>query len=277
MENKSEPSIGNRLKETNQPHYIALALMAHVFQKPKTWLLAHPEEKMTGSQLDLFNNLLTRLEKGEPLPYLTGKQEFYGLEFEVSPAVLIPRPETELLVESALDWLKNHPLARRAVDIGSGSGAIAVSLLKNCPDLHMNAIDISTETLKVAQKNAQKHQVANRITFLNASLLSAFEGEIDLLCANLPYIPSDKLKQVNSLPWEPRLALDGGESGLDLIAELLNQAPAKMARPSLILLETEDRLGQETIHLARQDFPKAEIKLCKDFFDRDRLVRIELN
>ena len=277
MENKSEPSIGSRLKETNQPHYIALALMAHVFQKPKTWLLAHPEEKMTGSQLDLFNNLLTRLEKGEPLPYLTGKQEFYGLEFEVSPAVLIPRPETELLVEIALDWLKNHPLARRAVDIGSGSGAIAVSLLKNCPDLHMNAIDISTETLKVAQKNAQKHQVANRITFLNASLLSAFEGEIDLLCANLPYIPSDKLKQVNSLPWEPPLALDGGESGLDLIAELLNQAPAKMARPALILLETEDSLGPETINLARQAFPKAEIELCKDIFDRDRLVRIELN
>ena len=277
MENKSEPTIGDRLKETNQPHYIALALMAHVFQKPKTWLLAHPEEKMTGSQLALFNSVLVRLEEGEPLPYLTGKQEFYGLEFEVSPAVLIPRPETELLVESALDWLKNHPMARRAVDIGSGSGCIAVSLLKNCPDLQMSAIDISAEALKVAQRNAQKHQVAYRINFLNASLLSNFDGKIDLLCANLPYIPTDKLQQVNSLPWEPRLALDGGQNGLDLIAELLNQAPSKMARPSLILLETEDSLGPETIHLAKQAFPKAEIKLVKDIFDRDRLVRIELN
>ena len=277
MENKSEPTIGDRLKETNQPHYIALALMAHVFQKPKTWLLAHPEEKMTGSQLDFFNNLLARLEIGEPLPYLTGKQEFYGLEFEVSPAVLIPRPETELLVESALVWLKNHPSARRAVDVGSGSGIIAVSLLKNCPDLRISAIDISTEALKIAQRNAQKHQVADRITFLNASLLTGFEGEIDLLCANLPYIPTDKLKQVNSLPWEPSLALDGGESGLDLIAELLTQAPAKMTRPSLILLETEDSLGTETFHLASQAFPTAEIKLLKDIFDRDRLVRIELN
>ena len=277
MENKSEPTIGDRLKETNQPHYIALALMAHVFQKPKTWLLAHPEEKMTGSQLALFNSVLVRLEEGEPLPYLTGKQEFYGLEFEVSPAVLIPRPETELLVESALDWLKNHPMARRAVDIGSGSGCIAVSLLKNCPDLQMSAIDISAEALKVAQRNAQKHQVAYRINFLNASLLSNFDGKIDLLCANLPYIPTDKLQQVNSLPWEPRLALDGGQNGLDLIAELLNQAPSKMARPSLILLETEDNLGPETIHLAKQAFPKAEIKLVKDIFDRDRLVRIELN
>jgi release factor glutamine methyltransferase len=277
MENKSEPTIGDRLKETNQPHYIALALMAHVFQKPKTWLLAHPEEKMTGSQLALFNSVLVRLEEGEPLPYLTGKQEFYGLEFEVSPAVLIPRPETELLVESALDWLKNHPMARRAVDIGSGSGCIAVSLLKNCPDLQICAIDISAEALKVAQRNAQKHQVTDRITFLNASLLSTFEGEIDLLCANLPYIPTDKLQQVNSLPWEPRLALDGGQNGLDLIAELLNQAPSKMARPSLILLETEDSLGPETIHLAKQAFPKVEIKLVKDIFDRDRLVRIELN
>ncbi len=277
MENKSEPTIGDRLKETNQPHYIALALMAHVFQKPKTWLLAHPEEKMTGSQLALFNSVLVRLEEGEPLPYLTGKQEFYGLEFEVSPAVLIPRPETELLVESALDWLKNHPMARRAVDIGSGSGCIAVSLLKNCPDLQMCAIDISAEAVKVAQRNAHKHQVTDRITFLNASLLSTFEGEIDLLCANLPYIPTDKLQQVNSLPWEPRLALDGGQNGLDLIAELLNQAPSKMARPSLILLETEDNLGPETIHLAKQAFPKAEIKLVKDIFDRDRLVRIELN
>lgn len=277
MENKSEPSIGERLKETNQPHYIALALMAHVFQKPKTWLLAHPEEKMTGSQLDLFDNLLARLEEGEPLPYLTGKQEFYGLDFEVSPAVLIPRPETELLVENALNWLKNHPLARRAVDIGSGSGAIAVSLLKNCPDLQISAIDISTEALKIAQINAQKHQVDDRIRFHHASLLSNFEGEIDLLCANLPYIPTDKLKQVNSLPWEPPLALDGGESGLDLIAELLTQAPAKMARPALILLETEDSLGAETVNLAKRAFPKEEIKLCKDIFDRDRLVRIELN
>jgi len=277
MENKSEPSIGARLREINQPHHIALALMAHVFQKPKTWLLAHPEEKMTGSQLDLFNNLLARLEEGEPLPYLTGKQEFYGLDFEVSPAVLIPRPETELLVESALNWLKNHPMARQAVDIGSGSGCIAVSLLKNCPDLQMSAIDISTEALKVAQRNAQKHQVADRITFLNASLLSGFEGKIDLLCANLPYIPTNKLQQVNSLPWEPRLALDGGENGLDLIAELLSQAPAKMARPALILLETEDSLGPETINLARQAFPNEEITLCKDIFDRDRLVRIELN
>lgn len=277
MENKSEPSIGERLKETNQPHYIALALMAHVFQKPKTWLLAHPEEKMTGSQLDLFNNLLARLEEGEPLPYLTGEQEFYGLDFEISPAVLIPRPETELLVENALNWLKNHPLARRAVDIGSGSGAIAVSLLKNCPDLQISAIDISTEALKIAQINAQKHQVDDRIRFHHASLLSNFEGEIDLLCANLPYIPTDKLKQVNSLPWEPPLALDGGESGLDLIAELLTQAPAKMARPALILLETEDSLGAETVNLAKRAFPKEEIKLCKDIFDRDRLVRIELN
>lgn len=277
MENKSEPSIGNRLKGINQPHHIALALMSHVFQKPKTWLLAHPEEKMTGSQLDLFNNLLARLEAGEPLPYLTGKQEFYGLDFEVSPAVLIPRPETELLVDKALDWLKKHPLARRVVDLGSGSACIAVSLLKNCPDLQMSAIDISTEALKVAQRNAQKHEVSDRITFLNASLLSGFEGEIDLLCANLPYIPSDKVELVNSLPWEPRLALDGGESGLDLIAELLNQAPAKMAHPSLILLETEDSLGPETISLAKQAFPNAEIELYKDIFDRDRLVRIELN
>lgn len=277
MEDKSEPNIGDRLKEVNQPNHIALALMAHVFQKPKTWLLAHPEEKMTGSQLELFNSLLARLEEGEPLPYLTGKQEFYGLEFEVSSAVLIPRPETELLVESALNWLKNHPMARRAVDIGSGSGCIAVSLLKNCLDLQMSAIDVSAEALKVAQRNAQKHQVDDRITFLNASLLSNFEGEIDLLCANLPYIPTNKLEQVNSLPWEPRLALDGGESGLDLIAELLIQAPAKMARPSLILLETEDSLGPETIHLAKQAFPTGEVKLVKDIFDRDRLVRIELN
>ena len=278
MENDQlfERRIGDQLREISQPHQIALALVAHVLQKPKTWLLAHPETHLCENQARQLDSLLNRLEKGEPLPYLLGKQAFFGLEFEVSPAVLIPRPETELLVEVALEWLKANPTARKGIDVGTGSGCIAVSLVSNCPDLTIVATDISPDALDVAARNALNHNTADRISFVAAEILPATIEKVDLICANLPYIPSAKLPGVNSLPWEPSLALDGGKQGLDLIEKLLVRSPVILNSPGLILLETEETLGNQTVELAHRYFPAAEITLSQDLSKRDRLVTIEL-
>ena len=268
--------IGSTLKKIKLPHQVVLALMSHVLLKPKTWLLAHPETHLSKAQFDQLASLLARLEAGEPLPYLIGRQEFFGLEFEVDPSVLIPRPETEMLVEVALGWLKTHPGAKKGIDVGTGSGCIAVSLASNCPDLIMTATDISPHALEVAYRNAQKHHAADRVSFCCCDLLPEKVQPVELLCANLPYIPTAKLSEVNSLPWEPKLALDGGKSGLDFINELLAQAPAFLNRPGLILLETEATLGNQTLELAKKYFPEAEVSLHQDLSNRDRLIRIEL-
>jgi len=273
---QSDRSIHAQLREIEQPHQIALVLLAHIVQRPKTWLLAHPEAHLSKAQADQLEGLLQRLEAGEPLPYLVGTQEFFGLEFEVNPSVLIPRPETEIMVETALAWLQEHPSSRNGIDVGTGSGCIAISLVSNCPDLNMLATDLSENALNVATKNAQKHNVADRIEFVHCDLLPDDMQPVDLVCANLPYIPTEKLVEVNSLPWEPSLALDGGKSGLDLISKLLENLPAFLNNPALILLETEATLGVQTLQLAKHYFPNAEVSLHKDLFERDRMVRIEL-
>jgi release factor glutamine methyltransferase len=273
---RSDLSIHAQLREIKQPHQIALVLLAHVVQRPKTWLLAHPEAHLSKTQADQLEGLLQRLEVGEPLPYLVGTQEFFGLEFEVNPSILIPRPETEIMVETALAWLQEHPSSRNGIDVGTGSGCIAISLVSNCPDLNMLATDLSETALNVATKNAQKHNVADRISFSLSDLIPEDPQPVDLVCANPPYIPTEKLVEVNSLPWEPSLALDGGESGLDLVSKLLEKLPAFLNNPALILLETEATLGAQTLQLAKRNFPNAEVSLHKDLFERDRMVRIEL-
>ena len=273
---QSDRSIHAQLREIEQPHQIALVLLAHIVQRPKTWLLAHPEAHLSKAQADQLEGLLQRLEAGEPLPYLVGTQEFFGLEFEVNPSVLIPRPETEIMVETALAWLQEHPSSRNGIDVGTGSGCIAISLVSNCPDLNMLATDLSETALNVATKNAQKHNVVDRISFSLSDLIPEDPQPVDLVCANPPYIPTEKLVEVNSLPWEPSLALDGGESGLDLVSKLLEKLPAFLNNPALILLETEATLGAQTLQLAKHNFPNAEVSLHKDLFERDRMVRIEL-
>ncbi|MCK9246613.1 MAG: peptide chain release factor N(5)-glutamine methyltransferase [Anaerolineaceae bacterium] len=268
--------IGSALSKTKHSHQVALALMAYVLQKPKTWLLAHPETPLSKAQSEELQELLARLDVGVPLPYLTGRQEFFGLEFEVNPSVLIPRPETEVLVEAALGWLQAHPQARKGIDVGTGSGCIAVSLASHCPDLIMVATDISPQALEVATRNADRHHVAARVSFCSCDMLPGKVEPVGLLCANLPYIPTAKLSEVESLPWEPELALDGGKSGLELIDSLLARAPDYLTSPGLVLLETEATLGSQTLKMAKKYFPEAEVSLQQDLSNRDRLIRIEV-
>jgi release factor glutamine methyltransferase len=273
----TEDCQASAINSLEQPHQVALILLAHVLQKPKTWVLAHPDTHLNPDQKAHLEQLISRLQQGEPLPYLTGQQAFYGLDFAVSPAVLIPRPETELLVEEALGWLEAHPDATHALDVGTGSGCIAVTLATRKPWLAITATDLSPEALNIAKQNAETHQVSAQIAFEQADLVPSGDNNFDLICANLPYIPSAKLEQVNTLGFEPTLALDGGTDGLTLIRRLLDQLPPKLNSPALVLLETEATLGADTLALAKTVFPKANVHLLQDLAGLDRLVRIEIS
>jgi release factor glutamine methyltransferase len=262
----------------------AQVLLAHILDKPRAWVLAHPEVELTADQQARLEDAFARLQTGEPLPYLLGHWEFFGLEFQVTPDVLIPRPETELLVEQALDWLRSHPSARTAVDIGTGSGCIAISLAMRIPDLRLMATDLSSTALDGARRNAQKHGVSGRVDFVQADLLdwlkvgrSSFDIQLSpvyLITANLPYIPTETLHSLAVYGKEPTLALDGGADGLDLVRRLLSQAPTFLAQNGLLLLEIEYRQGPPVLALAKKAFPIAKVDLIKDLNGHDRIIRI---
>jgi len=253
----------------------AQVLLAHITGKPRAWVLAHPEQTLTKEETESLEAALAHLEQGTPLPYVLGHWEFYGLDFWVTSATLIPRPETELLVERALEWLLLQPKRRLAVDVGTGTGCIAVALAAHIPDLYLLACDISPQALRVAQKNVHRHGVQARVSCLQADLLPPAMKPFDLICANLPYIPSATLKSLDVGRWEPGLALDGGPDGLDLVRRLLFAAPAALAPGGRMLLEIEATQGAAALELARLAFPQAEAALIQDLAGRDRLICIQ--
>lgn len=267
---------------SDTPALDASVLIAHIINKPRTWVMAHPELTSTTEQQKELDDSLARLELGESFPYVLGHWEFFGLNFEVTPDVLIPRPETELLVEKAIAWLQKSPVRRRVADVGTGSGAIAVSIAVNVPDTRVLATDISYKALEVARKNAIKFEVSNQIDFVQCDLLPSqielmsTELHFDLICANLPYIPTSTLQTLPIFGREPTLALDGGADGLDIIRHLLNIAPKWIAPHGMILLEIESTRGIQALNLARDLFSEANIHLYQDLARQDRLLEIKI-
>ncbi len=202
-----------------------------------------------------------------PVPYLTGIRAFYDLEFAVTPDVLIPRPETEHLIESALQWARGRR-DWRLVDVGTGSGAIAVTLAVHLPEARVWAVDVSAAALDVARQNAIRHGVADRITLVRGDLLEPLivaDQHVDLIAANLPYIASDELKTLPVAQHEPLLALDGGADGLDLIRRLLVQAPRVLAQDGLLLMEIAAGQGAHVCELSAAAFPGAHVTLIYDY------------
>lgn len=251
-------------------------LLAHILGKPRTWLLTHPEDLLSSQALSTFRKDINLLVEGIPLPHVLGRWEFYGLEFTVTPDTLIPRPETESLVEQALTWLSNKSNRRLGVDLGTGSGCIAVALAKHIRDLSIIAVDISAQALSVARSNTIQHQVSDRVHCLQADLFPPVDCQFDLICANLPYIPTGTLRTLKIYGKEPSLALDGGVDGLDLIRRFLNRAPALISPGGLILVEIEASQGLQVGSLARQVFPNAEIRVLVDLAGHNRLVAIQI-
>jgi len=277
-----EPPVIDQLRRTLEGQ----VLLAHVMGRSRSWLLAHPEVSLTPEQEQALETVVRQREAGVPLPYILGHWEFFGLDFNVSPEVLIPRPETELLIETALAWARTHPPlgpCYRFIDIGTGSGIIPVTLAVHVPSAEITAIDISPAALAVARQNAEKHGVEGRIRFIKANLLeySIFNNSntriFDVLTANLPYIPTETLKTLEIFGREPTLALDGGPDGLQLIRRLLDDITARTVSARLILLEIENRQGAAVEALARQHFPAADIEIKKDLAGHDRLAVILLS
>jgi release factor glutamine methyltransferase len=251
-------------------------LLAWALNRPRAWLMAHSDEMLTTGQLELLEQSVQRLEAGEPLPYLLGRWEFYGLEFAVTPATLIPRPETELLVGQALDWLRANPDRRQAADVGTGSGCIAVTLASHVTDLRVVATDVSVPALQVACDNARRHNVYDRVDFIHSSSIPVAVNSLDLICANPPYIPTATLESLPVARWEPRLALDGGADGFDCIYQVLLEAQRALSPGGRILFEIEASQGAAAVRLAQERFPGAGVCLHRDLAGLDRLVAIQV-
>ena len=253
----------------------ARVLLAAAMQVNKTWLTSHDQDPIPEHLFPKLDQSLTALTNGEPLPYLTGEQEFFGLRFSVDRQVLIPRPETELLVQLALDWLQSQSGEIHALDIGTGSGCIPVSILCNHDHVHFTATDISSDALQIAAKNAAAHQVQDRISFVQTDLCSDINlDDIQLICANLPYIPSEDLNELAVARFEPRSALDGGADGLELIRRLIKSIRDNLPVPFCVLLEIEYRQGRTIEQLAREAFPDSLIRLHLDMAGLPRTVQI---
>lgn len=254
----------------------AQAILAHVAGRGRAWLLAHPEAPLDAESAARYAGLIDRAAGGEPLAQLVGEREFYGLAFAVTPDVLIPRPETEAVVDVMLMWLdaQDRP-APRLADVGTGSGAIAVTLAVRRPDARITATDVSAPALAVARCNAARHGVADRVDFALADLLVPFAGPFDAVAANLPYINRDELAALEVGRWEPRVALDGGLNGLDHVRRLLAELPARLASPGLLVLEIGHDQGPRAVRLCEAAFPAARVALRPDLAGLDRIISVE--
>jgi release factor glutamine methyltransferase len=223
-------------------------LLMHAIGRDRAWLYAHPEMAIASDEREKFFALIARRAEGVPTQHLTGRQEFWGLEFEVTPDVLVPRPETEHVVEVALERLRTRPGALhdavlRVADVGTGSGCLAISLAKELPNARIFATDISAAALVVARRNSARHGVTSQIEFVECNLLDAFERDardlFDLIVSNPPYVA---LSDAATLPrevreHEPHAALFAGESGLDLYAPLIAVAGKLLAPGGALVIE----------------------------------------
>lgn len=264
------------LGQVENPQLEAQLILGKALGLTRSRLLAHQEIKLNHSQLAELAILLERRTSGEPLPYILGTWEFYNLTFIVSPAALIPRPETELLVEKAIDWLLRNPDRRRVADVGIGSGAIAISLIVNVLGLQVVASDISRPALELARQNLAAHHVLEEAYLVQCDLLSAMKGPFDLVCANLPYIPSSKLANLEVAENEPWSALDGGPDGLQYIAQLTSDAHRWLAPGGILMLEIEAEHGEAGPALIRSHFPSSQVELFTDLAGLPRLVTLQL-
>jgi len=217
----------------------AESLLRHLIGKDKAWLIVHWEDSLRDEQAADYMELLERRYKGEPMQYITGVTEFYGLPFRVSPAVLIPRPETELLVESVIK-LAEHVQEPRIVDVGTGSGAIAVAFAHQLPNAAITAIDISAQALDIARQNAGRNRVRDRINFIEGDLLAPVAAcKFDIVVSNPPYVSATDRASlaVEVREHEPALALFAGEDGLDVYRRLIPAAFAALVPGGYLAIE----------------------------------------
>ena len=294
------------------PKTTARVLLAQALGKPKEWLVAHDDFVPDETAVAAFQALLSRVAAREPMAYVLGHREFYGLDFAVDKRVLIPRPETEMLVERALEEVRSEksevrsgddggrktedgastvfrlPSSVSAIDIGTGSGAVPVALAKHAPEIRLMATDVSADALAVARGNAARHGVAERITFLQSDLLADVPVEwlrdVRVLTANLPYVTTEEIEglQPEIQAHEPRVALDGGMDGLDLVRHLLTQVRdlvAMQQAPCLraAFFEFGATQGAAVLAAAQAILPFARCEILKDLAKLDRVLSVRFD
>ncbi len=233
----------SRLAATSQnPRRDAEVLLAHILGCGQTALLTHPERPLSLPELARYESFLTRRLASEPMQYITGAQEFFGLLFEVTPDVLIPRPETEQLVEALLERIGPQANARivntRILDVGTGSGAIAVALAHTLPQSQVTALDLSLAALEVARRNAERHGVSERVRFLHSDLLEAVDSaDFDAVVSNPPYVADAEVLERQVSDYEPHSALYAGPTGLEVYERLIPQVRKVLKPEGWLLLE----------------------------------------
>lgn len=268
-----------------EPANEAGVLLCQLLQIDKSRLFAQPETELTAIQLAHLDKLVQRRLSGEPAAYIIRKKEFYGIDLYVDSRVLIPRPETEMLVEEAIKFAqkcfekkRNSQSKLLIADIGTGSGAIAIALASHISKSIIYGIDVSRRALEVAAINVKRFELENRITMIEGNLLEPINQKMDIIVANLPYIAEAELGylQVEITKHEPRIALDGGLQGTDLFEVLMKQAKQKLVPGGSLLMEIGKGQEDEVTRLAKQAFPAAEISLTRDLQGINRVISINV-
>ena len=248
-------------------------LLRHTLKINRVQFYLDLSGELSPEQEETFWQLIKRRLNGEPTAYITGHREFYGLDFYVDPRVLIPRPESELLVEKVLQLAQRRPIAKIA-DIGTGCGAIAISLALNLPQTKIYATDISASALEVARINCCQHRVEDRISLLRGDMLDPLPETIDLIIANLPYVKESEVSQMGRTNFEPQLALSGGPDGLEKIRYLCQQVSMKLRPQGCLLLEIGQGQGKDVTAFLYSLFPSSTVEVIPDLSGIERVVSL---
>lgn len=259
----------------------AEVLLCHVLDMDRLFLYVHRDREMTEAQLNVYHGMIAKRLQGVPVQYIVNKQEFMGLDFYVEEGVLIPRPDTEILVETVLEWAKEQGIHRNPVvaDLGTGSGAITVSLAHYLKTAYVYSVDISPKALSIGCKNAKTHKVEERIEFLRGDLFEplsrkGLENSLDILVSNPPYIPKGEIHrlQVEVAKYEPKLALDGGEDGFDFYRRIIDEAHVFLKNGGLLALEVGHDQGDSIKKMMEHKNIYADIRKIKDLSNIERVV-----
>ncbi|MDP2708616.1 MAG: peptide chain release factor N(5)-glutamine methyltransferase [bacterium] len=255
-------------------------LLSHVLKKPREFILTHGEKKLSPSRTDEFKLLISERIKGKPIAYLTGRKEFYSLDFKVNKNTLIPRPETELMVEEAIKLAAHSSQPITFVDVGTGSGCVIITLAKLIKQPKFFATDISDKAITVARQNAEFHGVDKKIKFFKGNLLSPLFSNLSfginnplIILANLPYLTPAQIKNSPTIKYEPKSALDGGPDGLKYYRQLFRQLQA--LRDIFVLCEIDPGQSGKIKQLSKQLLPDVKLQIKKDLRGLDRLAIIK--
>lgn len=264
----------NKLKVNNidVPILKSRILLSFILNKPKEYLVVNQDEELTSEEEKIFENLICRLISGEPIQYITGKQEFMGMEFSVNRNVLIPRPDTEILVEEVIEIIKKTN-STRILDLCTGSGAIAISVAKNIQEIEILATDISKEAIKVARDNSIKNNTNNKVIFLESDIFSRINEKFNIIVSNPPYIEKEEIKKLDiEVQQEPILALDGGIDGLDFYRKVITESPNYLEPEGYLCLEIGYNQKENVVSLLEKSKQYKNIYSKKDLAGNDRVV-----